>query len=170
MKRSDTPMTTNHALDHIDIKVLVALQKNGRSTIQDLAETVTLSSRACLERVRRLEKAGIISGYQAVIELSRLSRPITIFATIALEKQSNQTRFEKRLAAAEEVIECWEVTGDVDYLARVVCPDLVAYEAFTNSLIDDPGLGVARVVSHIALRPVVRFAGYPASLLVRKPM
>ena len=68
----------------------------------------------------------------------------------------------------EDVVECWEVSGDVDYLAHFVCADLPAYEALTARLIGDPKLGVARIVSHVALRPIRRFAGYPEELLRRK--
>ena len=63
------------------------------------------------------------------------------------------------------MVECWEVSGTVDYLARFVCADLAAYEELSSALIDDENLGVARIVSHVALRPVRRFAGYPESLL-----
>lgn len=153
------------ALDRIDIKILAALQRDGRLTIQKLAESVGLTPRPCLERVRRLEAAGIIAGYRAVLALERLSKPVTIFAEIALEKQGQQDRLEKRLVAIEEVVECWEVTGNVDYVARFVCADLGRYETLTADLIDDKALGVSRIVSHIALRPVRRFAGYPVSLL-----
>src|SRR5438270_11583113 len=153
------------ALDRIDVKILVALQRDGRSTIQKLAQTVGLSPRASLERVRRLEAAGVIAGYQAMLELSRLSRPVNVFAEIILERHANRGRFEKRLAAIEEVVECWEVSGTVDYVARFVCADLAAYEELTTALIDDENLRVARIVSHVALRPVRRFAGYPVSLL-----
>ena len=156
------------ALDRIDVRILAALQRDGRSTIQKLAQTVALSPRACLERVRRLEAAGVIAGYQAVVELSRLSRPVNIFAEIILEKLANGRRFEKRLAAIEEVVECWEVSGTIDYLARFVCADLATYQTITADLIDDSTLGVARIVSHVALRPVRRFAGYPESLLAGK--
>jgi Lrp/AsnC family transcriptional regulator of ectoine degradation len=156
------------ALDRIDVKILAALQRDGRSTIQKLAETVGLSPRASLERVRRLEAAGVIAGYQAVVELGRLSRPVNVFAEIILEKQANRARFEKRLAALEEVVECWEVSGTVEYIARFGCADLAAYEELTSALIDDANLGVARVVSHVALRPIRRFAGYPESLLGHK--
>src|SRR5580658_3008355 len=87
----------------------------------------------------------------------------------SLESHGRQDQFERRLAAIEEVVECWEVSGAFDYLARVVCADVARYETLTSDLIDDPKLGVARVVSIIALRPVRRFAGYPVSLLTRKP-
>ena len=101
--------------------------------------------------------------------LEKLSKPITVFAEIALESHGRQDQFERRLAAIEEVVECWEVSGAYDYLARVVCADVARYEALTAELIEDPKLGVARIVSIIALRPVRRFAGYPVSLLSRKP-
>ena len=155
-------------LDRIDIKILAALQRDGRSTIQNLAHKVGLSPRASLERVRRLESAGIIAGYQAVVDLGRLSRPVNVFAEIILEKHANSGRFEKRITALEEAVECWEVSGTVDYVARFVCADLAAYEELTSDLIDDERLGVARIVSHVALRPVRRFTGYPEPLLVRK--
>jgi Lrp/AsnC family leucine-responsive transcriptional regulator len=153
------------ALDRIDVKILAALQRNGRMTIQNLADVAGLTPRPCLERVRRLETAGIIAGYQAVLALERISNPVTIFAEIVLERQGRQDHLEKRLVAIEEVVECWEVSGDRDYLARFVCSDLARYETLTTDIIDNPDLGVARIVSHIALRPVRRFAGYPASLL-----
>ena len=157
------------ALDRIDVKILAALQRDGRSTIQKLAQTVGLSPRASLERVRRLEAAGVIAGYQAVLELARLSRPVNVFAEIILERHANRGRFEKRLGAIGEVVECWEVSGTVDYVARFVCADLAAYEELTTALIDDENLGVARIVSHVALRAVRRFAGYPQSLLGQQP-
>ena len=128
-----------------------------------------MSARACLERVRRLKTSGVISGYQAVVELGVLSRPVNVFTEIMLERQANSTRFEKRLAAMENVVECWEVSGTVDYIARFVCADLAAYEELTSNLIDDQNLGVARIISHVALRPVRRFAGYPEALLGHKP-
>jgi DNA-binding Lrp family transcriptional regulator len=171
MRRWADAMVTKRrpALDRIDLKILAALQRDGRMTNQKLAEVVALSPRASLERVRRLEDAGIISGYQAVIELRELIRPVNVFVEIVLEKQANRRRFEKRLGTLDEVVECWEVSGNVDYVARFVCADMVAYEELTAVLIDDDTLGVARIVSHVALRPVRRFAGYPESLLKRKP-
>ena len=157
------------ALDRIDVRILAALQRDGRSTIQKLAQTVGLSPRASLERVRRLEAAGIIAGYHAVVELGRVARPVNVFAEINLEKQASRARFEKRLAAIDAVVECWEVSGTVDYIARFVCADLAEYEELTSALLDDDRLGAARIVSHVALRPIRRFTGYPEKLLGRHP-
>ena len=114
------------ALDRIDVKILAALQRDGRSTNQKVAEAVGLSARACLERVRRLESAGVITGYQATVELAHLSRPVNIFAEIVLERQAHRSGFERRIAGIDEVVECWEVSGTVDYLARFVCADLAS--------------------------------------------
>jgi DNA-binding Lrp family transcriptional regulator len=157
------------ALDQIDIKLLAALQRDGRSTIEKLAQFIALSPRACLERVRRLEASGIISGYRAVVELALLSKPVNVFAEINLEKHDQQRRFEQRLASIDEVVECWEVSGMVDYIARFVCADLAHYETLTTGLIADPDLGIARIVSHVALRAVRPFGGFPESMLARKP-
>jgi len=162
------PLKRPPALDRIDIKILAALQRDGRSTIQKLAGMVGLSARPCLERVRRLESAGIIAGYRADIALELLSKPVTIFAEIALEKQAHRERLVQKLNAIDDIVECWEVSGTFDYLARFVCADVTRYDALTNALIDNGELGVARIVSHVALRQVRRFAGYPESLLVRR--
>jgi Lrp/AsnC family transcriptional regulator, regulator of ectoine-degradation genes len=153
------------ALDRIDIRILAALQRDGRVTIQKLADTVGLSPRPCLERVRRLEANGVILGYRATIDIDRLSRPVTIFAEIALEKQAHRSQVARRLAAIDEIVECFEVSGSFDYLARFVCADLVRYEELNAELIDDRKLGVARIVSHVVLRRIRRFTGYPDSLL-----
>ncbi len=115
--------------------------------------------------MRRLQAAGVIIGYQALLDLDKLTRPITVISEIALESQARRDQVERRLRLVEEVVECWEVSGAFDYIARLVCADLARYELLTSELIGDPVLGVARIVSHIVLRPVRRFAGYPTPLL-----
>ena len=159
------PTRKSRGLDAIDVRILAALQRDGRMTNQKLAARAGLSPRPCLERVRRLQASGIILGYQAVIDLDKLSRPVTVISEIALASQARSDQVERRLRALDEVVECWEVSGAFDYIARVVCADLSGYESLSASLIDDPVLGVSRIVSHIVLRPVRRFAGYPAPLL-----
>jgi DNA-binding Lrp family transcriptional regulator len=163
--RGTMPVKQARRLDAIDIKILSALQREGRATIQKLAKMVGLSARPCLERVRRLQASGIIVAFQAVIDLDRLSKPVTIFSELSLTRQARQERIETRLRATEEAVECWEISGASDYLVRFVCEDLTRYEALTQELLRDRRLGVARIVSHIVLRPVSRFTGYPASLL-----
>jgi DNA-binding Lrp family transcriptional regulator len=158
------PAQQARGLDTIDVKILSALQRDGRMTIQKLATLAGLSPRPCLERVRRLRSAGIIAGFQAVIDIEKLAKPVTIFTELSLTRQARLDRIEARLKAIEEAVECWEISGPSDYLVRFVCADLERYEALTNELLGDRRLGIARMQSHIALRPVSRFAGYPAAL------
>jgi len=158
------PAKQARGLDAIDIKILSALQRDGRMTIQKLASHAGLSPRPCLERVRRLRASGIIAGFQAVIDIERLSKPVTIFTEVSLTRQARLDRIEARLKAIEEAVECWEISGPSDYLVRFVCEDLERYEALTAELLGDRRLGIARLQSHIALRPVSRFGGYPTSL------
>jgi len=159
------PARKSRGLDAIDVRILAALQRDGRITIQKLASRAGLTARPCLERVRRLQASGIILGYQATIDLDKLSRPVTVISEIALESQAKSDQVERRLRALDEVVECWEVSGAFDYIARVVCADLTGYEELSAGLIGDPVLGVSRIVSHIVLRPVRRFAGFPPPLL-----
>jgi DNA-binding Lrp family transcriptional regulator len=157
------------ALDPLDIRILAALQKDGRMTIKRLAEIVGLSARPCLERVRRLESAGIITGYQATVAVERLSRPVVVFAEIGLDRHAGREAVEKQLKAIDEAVESWEISGESDYLVRFVCADLARYEALTAELLGARALGISRIVSHIALRPVRRFAGFPSVLLKPRP-
>ena len=113
----------------------------------------------------RLEAARIIIGYEAVVAVERLSRPVTVFAEIGLERHAGREAVEKRLKSIDEAVESWEISGASDYLVRFVCTDLARYEALTAELLGAADLGISRIVSHIALRSVRRFAGYPSALL-----
>jgi DNA-binding Lrp family transcriptional regulator len=156
-------------LDQIDIKILATLQENGRITNQTLSERVGLSARPCLERVRRLEASGFIKRYMALLNAAELGSSVMIIAEIVLEHQNNrrQTDFEIRMKTLDEVIDCFEVSGQFDYVARFVCPDIKAYQDLTASLIEDEALGVARIVSNIVLRPIREFSGYPLKLFLQ---
>lgn len=150
-------------LDQIDIRILAALQRDGRITNQRLSTMVGLSPRPCLERIRKLERAGYISRYMAVLNPALVTGLIIVFAEIALKDQSRTTQeaFERRLAATPEVVECYLVSGQFDYIARIASPGLDRYRDLTATWIDDAGLGVARIVSSIVLQPVRDFSGYP---------
>ena len=156
-------------LDHIDIKILATLQENGRITNQKLSERVGLSARPCLERVRRLEAAGFIQRYTALLDAAKLGSSIMVIAEVALEHQNKrgQSDFESAMKKLPEVIDCFEVSGQFDYIARFVCPDIKAYQDLTAALIEDETLGVARIVSNIVMRPVREFAGYPLKLFLQ---
>src|SRR5262245_54534293 len=113
-------------LDRIDRKIVDILQRDGRITNQALSEQVALSPRACLERVRRLERAGIIAGYMAVLDPRKLGNLLTIVVEVVLkdQTQATHTRFEARMRASDEVIECFLVSGNCDYVLRLACRNL----------------------------------------------
>ena len=130
-------------MDAKDRQIVRALQKDGRLTNQDLADRVALSPSPCLRRVRLLEERGIITGYAARVDAKAYGLAVTAYIRIALqrhEKDSVRT-FEARVAEIDEILECYLMTGDADYLLKVMVADLDAYEAFVrNSLHAIPGI------------------------------
>ncbi len=150
-------------LDRIDRQIIAILQSDGRITNQALSERVALSPRACLERMRRLEKSGLISGYMAIIEPRRLGNLLTIVVEVSLRDQSAAThaRFEAKMRTTGEVIECFLVSGNCDYVLRLACTSLDHYRELTNAWTDDPALGIERIASKPELQTVKPFRGYP---------
>lgn len=149
--------------DRIDRRILEILQAEGRITNQELSERISLSPRACLERVRRLERAGIISGYMALLEPRKIGGLLTIVVEVTLKDQTQAThaRFEQRARTSAEVIECFLVSGQCDYVLRLACRDLDHYRELTNGWTDDPALGVEKITSKPELQTVKPFRGYP---------
>ena len=149
--------------DRIDRRILEIMQAEGRITNQELSERISLSPRACLERVRRLERAGIISGYMAVLEPRKIGGLLTIVVEVTLKDQTQAThaRFEQRARVSAEVIECFLVSGQCDYVLRLACRDLDHYRELTNAWTDDPALGVEKITSKPELQTVKPFRGYP---------
>lgn len=150
-------------LDRMDLKILSQLQANGRITNQRLADTVGLSPSACLERVRRLERARIITGYTAELDLARLGKPLTVFAQVALQHhgQGGQRAFEDRLSEIEEAAECFEISGTYDYLVKFVCPGIEHYQQLTGRMLNDQRLGVREIKSLVTMRTVFRRPAKP---------
>lgn len=150
-------------IDAIDLKILAALQAEGRLTNQKLADRVGLSASACHARVRRLEGEGYITGYRAVLKPELLGRPLTVFALVALERHGRQglKAFEAHLTSLPEVTECVELSGQWDYLIRFMARDIESYQTLTESLIENPELGVSQIMSHVAMRMVQPFQGIP---------
>tara|TARA_R110000868_G_scaffold10313_14_gene50651 strand:+ start:22314 stop:22790 length:477 start_codon:yes stop_codon:yes gene_type:complete len=142
-------------LDPIDRKILAELQRNGRISNVDLAAAVGLSPSPCLRRVRDLENAGVIDRYAAILDQAAGGYALSVFVQVTLERQVETAldRFERVVADRPEVMECYLMTGDSDYLLRVVVPDVAAYEAFLKShLTRIPG--VASIKSSFALNRV----------------
>ncbi|MCP1727429.1 DNA-binding Lrp family transcriptional regulator [Natronospira proteinivora] len=130
-------------MDKIDRKILHELQLDGRLSNQELAQRVNLSPSPCLRRVRRLEEKGIIRGYMAVVDQQAYGYPITVFVRVALARHDTDTvrGFEERVKEIEEIIDCFLMTGQRDYLMRVVTGSLEDYEHFVRETLHTiPGI------------------------------
>ena len=150
-------------LDEIDRRILRELQHDGRMTNQALAERVGLSPRACLDRVRRLERDRIIEGYRAIVGRTALGELLIVHAEVTLvdQRQATLQQFEHRAGQCDEVIACHLLSGPYDYLVRFACSDIEHYRRISDAWINDLGMGVSRIVSHPELATVKEFGGYP---------
>ena len=139
-------------MDRIDQRILQSLETEGRLSNAQLAERVGLSASACLRRVQALEKRGVIKGYRAIIDRAAMGGGITIYVTVGLGDQSRASAeaFERAVAAADEVRECHNVTGSVEYLLRVEVADLAAYKSFHADVLG-AAPNVNNITSHICL-------------------
>ena len=142
-------------LDRTDQHILTELQRDGRLSNRDLAERVHLSESACLRRVRALDEAGVIDRSTAVVNQARVGLPGNVFVSITLnrQEQGDLAAFEAAVQRVPEVMECYLMTGQHDYLLRVVVSDPADFERLhSQHLTRLPG--VARVQSSFALRTV----------------
>ncbi len=149
-------------LDRYDKSILDALQKNGRVSNVQLASLVNLSESACLRRVRALEESGIIERYAALISQREVSLAGNVFVHIGLHREEERelAAFEDAVRNIPEVMECYLMTGEFDYLLRVVVSDMADFERLhRDSLTRLPG--VARVNSSVAIRTVQKKTELP---------
>lgn len=142
-------------LDPIDVRILAALQKNGRMTNVHLAKTVGLSASACLERVKRLEQQRVIMGYGAYLDVDKLGANITVYVAITLKDQRPEDfeRFESIVLQMPEVLDCHRVNGGFDYVVKFLCRDTNEFrESMDRLLMADSD--ILRYTSYIALKRV----------------
>lgn len=145
----------NQHLDRITWRILDRLQRNARISNADLAREVGLSPSPCLRRVRELEHSGVIKDYVTLLEPAEVGLPISVFVQVTLERQVERAleTFEHAMLDRAEVMECYLMTGDADYLLRVVVANIEAYEAFLKEhLTRVPG--VSGIKSSFALNQV----------------
>lgn len=142
-------------IDKSDHAILAILQTDGRISNVDLAERVNLSASACLRRVRTLEESGLIKGYAAQIDQQRIGLPVNVFVNITLERQdlTELNAFEAAVKEIPEVMECYLMSGEHDYILRVVVADVNDYERIHQKYLTRLP-GVDRVNSSFALRTV----------------
>ncbi|WP_029917367.1 Lrp/AsnC family transcriptional regulator [Pelobacter seleniigenes] len=152
---------SKNQLDAIDQRILTALQKDGRLSFVQLAEKVGLSESACLRRVRLLEQQGIIDRYVMLINQAAVGKPGTVFVQVTLEgqQQDKLQDFEKEIGRVKEVMECYLMSGDSDFLLRVIIRDNEDYMRIHNRLTSLPG--VLRVQSSFALKTVLKKTELP---------
>jgi len=148
-------MPDDITLDATDWRILARLQDEARVTNVELAKAVNLSPSPCLNRVRALEESGIISRYVTLLDPLKVGLTVSVFIQVSLEKQMRNAldTFESSVLARDEVMECYLMTGDADYLLRVVVPDVQSLERFiVDYLAKIPG--VASIKSSFALKQV----------------
>ena len=145
----------NPRLDATDLRILAELQRDAKLTNAELAARVHLSPSPCLARVRALERAGVIDRYVTLLAPRRVGLPVSVFIEVRLEQQVERalTVFEAAIATYPEVMECYLMTGDSDYLLRVVVPDVAALERFIVERLSKVK-GVSNIRSSFALKQV----------------
>ena len=156
----------NMELDAIDRRILAILQENARVSNVELAEASGISASPCWRRVRELERTGVISRYVTLVDPATVGMTLSVFIQVSLEKQveSALEDFEREILDRPEVMECYLMTGDADYLLRVVVADLGAYERFLMDHLTRISV-VANIRSSFALKQVKYRTALPVGML-----
>lgn len=138
-------------LDDMDVKILALLQKDCTVPVADIGKEVGLSTTPCWRRIQKLEELGVIKRRVAVLDAEKVNAGVTVFVSIKTDKHSVAwlDKFRKAVDDFPEVIEFYRMSGDVDYLLRVVVPDIAAYDAFYKKLIER--IEIAKVSSAFAM-------------------
>lgn len=150
------------ALDRIDLHILALLQRDGRATNAEIAETVSLSASACLRRIQKLEADGVIAGYSALVDPLAVGLGLQAFVRVQLEKHDTTAvqHFVKSVQSWSEVMACHALTGEMDYLLHIIVSDLEHFSRFLlDRLLNDSG--VADVNSSFVLRTVKQTRALP---------
>ncbi|MDT0507480.1 MAG: Lrp/AsnC family transcriptional regulator [Pseudomonadota bacterium] len=149
-------------LDTIDRRLLAELQDEGRVTNVELAQRVGLTAPPCLRRVRALEDAGVIKGYHAELDASKLGFAITVFALVSLKSQAEESlrQFEDHMRTLAEVRECHMLNGEIDFILKIVSKDLQSFQEFLTSKLT-PAPNVASVKTSLTIRTAKQVPGVP---------
>jgi DNA-binding Lrp family transcriptional regulator len=153
-------------LDRIDLNILAQLQRNGRMSNVDLADLVGLSPSPCLQRTKRLESAGYITGYSAQIDLVKLGDILMVFTEMTLSdhRRSDFARFEAAVASIDEIIECHLVSGGYDYLLKFVTRSVTHYQSVIEAMLDR-GIGIEKYFSYIVIKSPIMKQRHPLKSL-----
>lgn len=153
-------------LDKTDYKILDILQENGKITNQELASQICLSPSSCLQRVRRLEEDGVIMGYHARINLYLVSSHVMCIANVKLKNHSDQemTAFQRMVTSIPEIVDYYTVSGEYDFILRIICRDMPSYLRINDKLISSPEYS-ATINTHVVLNENKEFTGLDLNTL-----
>lgn len=154
-------------LDDRDIEILTILRQEGRISKSALAKRVNLSNSPCWERLRRLEEAGIITGYGAHIALEKLTEHIVVFVAAELENHRAEDfeQFESAIRDEPEIIACWAVGGGFDYVLQVVARNINEYQRLIDRLLDRK-IGLMRYFTYVVTKEVKSLSSLPLNRLL----
>jgi DNA-binding Lrp family transcriptional regulator len=150
--------------DDIDVRILGLLQDNGRMTNVELAERVGLTAPPCLRRVRALEQQGAITGYHAALDPAALGYNLTVFAMVSLKSQAEADlrAFEQMVAEIPEVRECHMLNGEIDFILKIVAPDLQSFQHILTTRLT-PAPNVEHVKTSLTIRTSKALPGVPVA-------
>jgi len=150
------------ALSLTDMKILKILQDDARVTNQELAEKINLSASPCWRKVRKLEEDEVIQGYRAVLDRKKIGLGVMVFVRVAIDSHSEAEarKFEEEVTALEDVVACYSIGGDADFLLQVVASDLDSYADFAMSVVRRLP-GIKEMQSMFVLKEIKPLATYP---------
>ena len=154
-------------LEAIDLRILDAIQRDGRITKLALAEKAGLSPTPCWMRLQKLERAGIVSGYHAHLNLRKIAPVATVLmeVTLANHRQADFERFERAVATIPEIVACWSVGGGVDYVLKIMAADIDGYQRLVDGMLDRE-IGIERYFTYIVTKTIKEETVQPLSELL----
>ncbi len=153
-------------LGSTEIKILRLLQDDARVTNQELADKAGMSASPCWRKVRKLEEDEVIQGYRAVLNRRKLGLGVMVFVRVAIDSHSEveARKFEEQVMALEDVVACYSIGGDADFLLQVVAPDLDSYADFAMSVVRRLP-GIKEMQSMFVLKEIKPFVAWPIKRL-----
>lgn len=155
-------------LEPADVRILAALQDDGRLTNQSLAAEVGLSASPCWRRVRQLEESGVIQGYRAALDRREIGLGVLAFIRVKIDSHSaaEAEEFSRSVLDLDEVVACYSIAGDADFLLQVVSPDLDAYAEFAMTVVRRLPR-IKEMQTTFVLKEIKPFAGFPLTFARR---
>lgn len=158
----------NYSIDETDIAILSALQENGRIKNVELAELIALSPSPCLQRVKRLEKMGLIQGYGAKIAINKISNTIQVLTQFTINNDTLEAhkKFQDAIVTYPEVMDCFLGSGGFDYQVRFVCRNIEHYQTIIQKILDKD-IEVSKYHSYVVMKEIISRTSLPISTLLR---